>query len=75
MIWFFIDTAPCNNEISEKIIKNSDLVVVNLCQNPNTIENFIKNHGEYLDKSLVLLGKYDADSRFNIKKNQGRNST
>lgn len=64
----FIDTAPCNNEISEKIIKNSDLVVVNLCQNPNTIENFIKNHGEYLDKSLVLLGKYDADSRFNIKR-------
>ncbi|NLM10702.1 MAG: ParA family protein [Clostridiaceae bacterium] len=64
----FIDTAPGNNEISETIIKNSNLVVVNLCQNPNTIENYLKDYSDYREKSLIILGKYDVNSRFNIKK-------
>lgn len=64
----FIDTAPGNNEISQIIIKNSDLLVVNLCQNPNIIENFLQNYAHYMEKAFVVLGKYDANSRFNIKR-------
>lgn len=64
----FIDTAPGNNEISQKIIGNSDLTVVNLSQNPNTIENFMESYGDYCEKAFFILGKYDPSSRFNIKK-------
>lgn len=63
-----IDTASGNNEVSKKIIDNSNLVVVNLSQNPNTIDNFLSNYSHYKEKALVLLGKYDANSRFNIKR-------
>ncbi|AGC68354.1 hypothetical protein Cst_c13630 [Thermoclostridium stercorarium subsp. stercorarium DSM 8532] len=64
----FIDTAPGNNEISKKILENSDLTVVNLSQNPHAIESFLKNFGDYREKAFFIIGKYDPNSRFNIKK-------
>lgn len=64
----FIDTAPGDSEISQKIIRNSDLIVVNLCQNPIVIENFMENYADYLEKALIILGKYDVNSRFGIKR-------
>jgi len=63
-----IDTAPGNNEISRKIIENSDLITVNLSQNPNTFDNFLDNFGNYTDRSCFIIGRYDDNSRYNIKK-------
>lgn len=63
----FIDTAPGQNNSSQTIIQNSDLVVINLSQNPNTIEYFLENYSEYKEKALFLIGKYDYNSRYNIK--------
>lgn len=63
-----IDTEPGDDEISKKIIENSDLTVVNLSQNPGTIENFLDEHGELAEKALFLLGRYDANSRYSIKR-------
>ena len=42
MILYLLDTAPGQNNSSQTIIQNSDLVVINLSQNPNTIEYFLK---------------------------------
>lgn len=64
----FIDTAPGNNEISMRIIENSDLVVINLSQNPHTIENFLRNFTGCIEKTFIVIGKYDSNSRFNIKR-------
>jgi len=62
-----IDTAPGNNEISRKIIENSDLITVNLSQNPNTFDNFLDNFGNYTDRSCFIIGRYDDNSRYNIR--------
>lgn len=63
----FIDTAPGNNEISQKIIENSDLVVINTNQNPKTIKVLLDNCDNNKEKLLFLLGQYDYNSRYNIK--------
>jgi len=63
-----IDTAPGINEVSRSIIENSDLIAVNLSQNPYTIDNFLSNYGNYMDKAFLIIGKYDGNSRYNIKK-------
>lgn len=62
-----VDTAPGNNEISAKILEQSDLIVVCLSQNIHILEDFLEGSTEYRDKMMILLGKYDADSRFNLK--------
>lgn len=62
-----IDTAPGDNEISAKILEQSDLIVVNLSQNVHILEDFLEGSMDYQDKMMILLGKYDANSRFNLK--------
>ncbi len=61
-----IDTAPGNNEISAKILEQSDLIVVNLSQNIHILDDFLEG-SQYRDKLMIVLGKYDANSRFNLK--------
>ncbi|NLO39756.1 MAG: ParA family protein [Ruminiclostridium sp.] len=62
-----IDTAPGNNDISAKILEQSDLIIVNLSQNIHILEDFLGGSMDYRDKMMILLGKYDANSRFNLK--------
>lgn len=62
-----IDTAPGKNEISSRILEQSDLILVNLSQNVHVLEDFLKAGEEFKDKMLILLGKYDENSRYNLK--------
>lgn len=62
-----VDTAPGNNEISAKILEQSDLIVVNLSQNIHILEDFLEGSMQYRDKLMIVLGKYDPNSRFNLK--------
>lgn len=60
-----------SEEIRQKIIKNSDLVVVNTSQNYKSLqkikENKDKNELLKLPKSLILVGRYDKYSKYNSK--------
>ncbi len=62
-----VDTAPGSNEISEKILEQSDLIIVNLSQNIHILEDFLDGSTQTRDKQMILLGKYDPNSRFNLK--------
>ncbi|WP_066497520.1 hypothetical protein [Abyssisolibacter fermentans] len=63
----FIDVCSGYNELSRKIVDESDLVVVNLNQNINVLDDFFQNHKDLLDKCVVLISMYDDNSRFNYK--------
>lgn len=56
---------------AENIIKMSDVVVVNLIQRLRSIENFIelREQEEFYKRKhiLLLIGRYDAFSKYNIK--------
>lgn len=62
-----VDTAPGNDEISVKILQQSDLVVVNLSQNLHILEEFLEGSMDYRDRMMILIGRYDEDSRYNLK--------
>lgn len=73
-----IDVSSGKNELSSKILKNSDVIVVNLCQNAAVLDEFFEKYREHIEKCIFLVGRYDKDSRFskknimrkyNIKKN------
>jgi cellulose biosynthesis protein BcsQ len=63
----FVDVASGMNELTQKIFNKSDLIVANLSQNYDVVEDFISNHSDIMDKSIILLGRYDQRSRFNVK--------
>lgn len=62
-----VDTAPGNHEVSLKILQQSDLILVNLNQNIHILEDFLKENMEYREKMMILIGKYDDNSRYNLK--------
>lgn len=63
----FVDVSSGTNELSSKILEHSDLIVVNLNQNYNVLEDFFTNFIHLKEKCLFLLGRYDKNSRFNMK--------
>ena len=63
----FVDTAPGMNEISMKILEKSDIVVINLNQNIQVIEDYLSNCLGINENLFFILGKYDSDSKFNLK--------
>lgn len=63
----FIDVSSGKNELSSKILKNSDVIVVNLCQNAAVLDEFFEKYREHIEKCIFLVGRYDKDSRFNKK--------
>jgi MinD-like ATPase involved in chromosome partitioning or flagellar assembly len=63
----FVDTAPGMNEISMKILEKSDIVVINLNQNIHVIEDYLSNCLGINENLFFILGKYDSDSKFNLK--------
>lgn len=64
----FVDVTAGNNEMANKIITNSDMVVVNLNQNLYVLEDFFNNHFESLkNKCFFLISMYDKWSKYNLK--------
>ncbi len=64
----FVDTAPGDeNEITLKILEKSDLIIVNLNQNVRVLEDFLSDYHQLKDRILILLGRYNSDSKYNLK--------
>jgi len=64
-----IDLNSGINECSKNIILNCDLVVVNLNQNEKVLTDFFNNIPKELQKKkyMIVLGKYNPESKFTIK--------
>lgn len=60
-----------STEVREKIVDSSDLVIVNSSQNYNSIKKLKekKDNSKLLQspKTMILIGKYDKFSKYNIK--------
>lgn len=63
----FVDTASGDNDISKKITEKSDLIVVSLSQSVLVLEDFLTCFGDIKDKSMIILSRYDENSKYNLK--------
>ena len=59
------------DDISEAILRNSNLVVINLSQRITSINNFMESREQnqilQSKKTMLLIGRYDKFSKYNIK--------
>ena len=59
------------DNVTEAILKSSNLIVANLTQRLSMINNYMKLKGEMPElnskKTLLLIGKYDKFSKYNVK--------
>jgi len=62
-----VDTDSGDNDISARIIEKSDLVIVNLNQNVLVLEDFLNCFGDIKDKAMIILGRYDENSKYNLR--------
>lgn len=63
----FLDLNSGDNPISMEIIRNADLVVVNLPQNIHIIEDYFTNQREKIKgEAFYLIGNYDCDAKYNL---------
>ena len=58
----FIDGINGTGEISETLLRNSDLIVVNLYQGMDGIEEILENQ-LVREKGIFIVGRYDQHSR------------
>jgi MinD-like ATPase involved in chromosome partitioning or flagellar assembly len=63
----FIDTNSGINDLSMKIIKDSDIVVVCLNQNRSILEDYVNTRGIRDKRLFYLIGNYDHNSRYNLQ--------
>lgn len=63
----FVDISSGENSLSKVLMKEADLVVVNLSQNMGITDLFMKHYAEDIPQKLFyLFGKYDCNSKYNI---------
>lgn len=67
--YIFVDTPTGKNIISDMMIEQSDLVVVNLNQNPGVVDNFFQNYSFWEEKKKVfyIIGDYDCNLKYNYR--------
>lgn len=63
----FIDCRDCRGGLSRAFLENADLVVFNLEQGLHCIPKKIFEEKTFMEKSLFLIGRYDDNSRYNIR--------
>lgn len=64
--YVFIDVGPIEQTIAQKIWKEADILVINLCQNTRVLDDFFNNY-ELPEKTIYLIGNYDNHSTMNLK--------
>ncbi len=64
--YIFIDTETNQNLSSKIILSESDLIVVNLRQNPDQIQEFLNQYTSIQEKAVYLIGSYQPESTWNI---------
>lgn len=57
-----VDISSSTLESSRKILKEADLVVVNLSQNNQQLSHFFRNFSEIQKKAFYVIGNYDPHS-------------
>ncbi len=69
----FIDASSgVENELTQKILLSSDLIVININQNKNVLDDLFDNENyrnfykKMEDKILFIVGMYDNCSKFNL---------
>jgi len=62
-----VDTAVSNNLTTKVILESSDLIIMNLCQDPFVLADCFSRYAGIRKKCLYLIGNYDKYSRCNIK--------
>lgn len=63
----FVDVSVGKPELMEAVVKQADIVVVNLCQNRRVIEEFFHRYEDDEQKVVYLIGNYDPYSELNVK--------
>lgn len=58
----YIDTSVGRCGSTKKILKDADIVVVNLSQNLKQLEHFFENYSCIRDKAFFVIGNYVKDS-------------
>lgn len=61
----FIDNLNGKLRLSRKMLDESDVIVINLCQGINDLSYILSNE-KLRDKAVFLIGKYDSESNENI---------
>ncbi len=64
--YIFIDTETNQNLSSKIILSESDLIVVNLSQDPVQIQKFFKQYLSIQEKVVYLIGNYRPELPWNI---------
>ncbi|PKM51548.1 MAG: hypothetical protein CVV02_06330 [Firmicutes bacterium HGW-Firmicutes-7] len=68
-----VDVPAGDSEINQKILDNSDIIVINLNQNINILEDFFKkDYPKFLHKCMFLISMYDESSSLGIRNLQRR---
>lgn len=57
-----IDLSSSSLESSREILKEADMIVVNLSQNHQQLSHFFRNYSKIREKAFYVIGNYDAQS-------------
>ncbi len=63
----FIDCGSRSDAWTRQLLKEADLVVVNLKQSPQAFEHFFLQHSNIADKVIFFISNYQKDSVYNRK--------
>jgi hypothetical protein len=63
----FVDTANGNNLSSKTILQEADIIVVNLCRDPNILDDFFHNYVYLISKAVFLVNNYSAHDAISSK--------
>lgn len=64
----YVDTASSNNLSTKTILEESDLIVVNLCQNQIILDDFFLNYSSLIPKSVFVISNYDSHAFLRVKR-------
>lgn len=64
----FVDISSGENQLSQKLIADSDITVINLSQNMGIADIYFKHYKDQMPKGKLfyLFGNYDNKSKYNI---------
>lgn len=62
----FLDVSGDKGILNKRLLEKSDMVIVNMSQNPAGIRRFFETNPSFIQKSVFLIGQYDADSKHHI---------
>lgn len=63
----FVDCGTGDNVLSMKLIKEAQVIVINIEQDSHPIPKVIFENKELMEKCLFIIGRYDSNSRYNVR--------